>query len=209
MKFNTQSSIFQFLGSLFDFVLLNLIFLITCIPVITIGPALSALYSVTLQEARGEHGYMLKPYLLALKENFRKGLVLFLLYLIAGAVLLFNLTFWLHFNTLMGNIALLIVTLCTVLYVLSFLYVFALNARFENPVKQTIKNSVLLALSNPKQSLFLFLILAIALGLTYIAPIFRVFLVIFGFAFLAYCSSFPLTKVFQTYEPEEDEEEEV
>lgn len=204
MRFNTESSMFQFLGSLFDFVLLNLIFLLTCIPIITIGPALSALYSVTLQEARGEHGYMLKPYLLAFRENFKKGLILSLLYFIVGAVLLFNLSFWLQLDTTIGNLALVIVTLCTVLYVLSFLYVFALNARFENPLKQTIKNSVLLALSNPKQTVLLFFIPAIVGGLAYLTPLFRVLLLLFGFAFVAYCSSFPLAKVFKTYEPEEE-----
>lgn len=204
MRFHTESSMFQFLGSLFDFVLLNLMFLLTCIPIVTIGPALCALYSITLQEARGEHSYMIKPYLLAFRENLKKGLLLFLLYFIAGTILLFNLTFWLQLDTLFGNIALVIVTLCTVLYVLSFLYVFALTARFENPLKQTIKNSVLLALANPKQTILLFLIPVVVGGLAYLTPLFRVFLLTFGFAFTAYCSSFPLAKVFKTYEVEAD-----
>lgn len=209
MKFNTESPMFQFLGSLFDFVILNFVFLVTCIPIVTIGPAVSALFSITMQEARGEHHYMLKPYLQAFKENLKTGLILFLLYFAAGAILLFNLAFWLQLNTLIGNVALVIVTLCTVLYVLSLLYVFALNARFENPIKQTIKNSVLLALANPKQTVFLFLIPLIAFGLAYFSPVFRVFLLIFGFAFVAYCSSFPLVKVFKTYEPEEALTEEI
>ena len=203
MKFNTESSIFQFLGTLFDFVLLNLLFLITCIPIITIGPAISALYSITLKEAKNEHGYMIKPYLLAFKENLKNGIVLFLLYFAAGAVLLFNITFWAQLNGIIANIALIIVAICIVLYVVSFLYVFALNARFENSIKQTIKNSALLALANPKQTIFLLLIFAATFILAYFASLFRVFLLLFGFAFIAYCASFPLTKVFKSYEPEE------
>ncbi len=203
MKFNTESSIFQFLGTLFDFVLLNLLFLITCIPIITIGPAMSALYSITLKEAKNEHGYMIKPYLLAFKENLKNGIVLFLLYFAAGAVLLFNITFWAQLNGIIANIALIIVAICIVLYMVSFLYVFALNARFENSIKQTIKNSVLLALANPKQTLFLLLIFATTFILAYFSSIFRVFLTLFGFAFIAYCASFPLAKVFKVYESKE------
>ncbi len=204
MRLNTEGSLFQFLGSLFDFVILNLVFLLTCIPIITIGPAISALFSVTMQEARGEHGYMLRQYLQAFKKNFKTAFFLFVLYLIAGAVLLFNFAFWLQLDSLMSNAALIIVTLCAVLYLLSLLYVFALNARFENPIRRTIKNSILVALANPKQTVLLFLIFLMACGLAYAASVFRVFFIIFGLAFVAYCASFPLTKVFKLYEPEAD-----
>ena len=39
MKFNIDSPVFQFLGTLADFTLLNLVFLVSCIPVVTIGTA--------------------------------------------------------------------------------------------------------------------------------------------------------------------------
>ena len=53
MKFNIDSPVFQFLGTLADFTLLNLVFLVSCIPVVTIGPAVCALFSVVLGEVRG------------------------------------------------------------------------------------------------------------------------------------------------------------
>ena len=51
MKFNPDSPFFQFMNSLAAFIGLNLIFLITCLPIFTIGPALTALYTVTMKEA--------------------------------------------------------------------------------------------------------------------------------------------------------------
>lgn len=54
MKFNPDSPFFQFMNSLAAFIGLNVIFLITCLPIFTIGPALTALYTVTLKEARKE-----------------------------------------------------------------------------------------------------------------------------------------------------------
>ena len=200
MKFNTEGPVFQFLGTLVDFVILNVLFLITCIPVVTIGPAVSALYTVTLREARNEQGYIIRSYFTAFKENFRHSFLLSVLYTIIGAILLYNLAFWAQMKTAVGSIFLIIIAACTLLYAISLLYVFALSARFENTIKQTAKNSLLIALANPVQTLMILLITIIGFSLSYVSPMFRVFLVIFGFAFLAYCASFPLTKVFSRYE---------
>ena len=52
MKFNIESPFFQFMNTLATFIGLNVLFLILCLPIITIGPALKALYTVTMQEAR-------------------------------------------------------------------------------------------------------------------------------------------------------------
>ncbi len=200
MKFNTEGPLFQFLGIFSDFVILNILFLITCIPLVTIGPAISALYTVTLREARNEQGYIVHSYLFALKENFKRSFLLFVLYALVGAILLYNLAFWAQIKTGLGTAFLIVIACCTLLYVISLLYVFALSARFENSLKQTVKNSLLIALANPMQTFFLLLITLIGFTLAYVSPIIRVFLVIFGFAFLAYCTSFPLTKVFSKYE---------
>ncbi len=204
MKFNTESPIFQFLETFSDFVVLNFLFVITCIPIVTIGPALSALYTVTLREARNEQGYILQSYFQALKENFKRSFLLSLLYALAGAILLYNLAFWAQMKTVTGNVVLILISCCCLLYLLSLLYVFALSAKFENSLKQTVKNSLLLALANPMQTLIILLILVIGFCLAFVSPIFRVFLLIFGFAFLAYCTSFPLTKVFSKYEDPKD-----
>lgn len=204
MKFNTESPIFQFLETFSDFVVLNVLFVITCIPIVTIGPALSALYTVTLREARNEQGYILQSYFQALKENFKRSFLLSLLYALAGAILLYNLAFWAQMKTVTGNVVLILIACCCLFYLLSLLYVFALSARFENSLKQTVKNSLLLALVNPMQTLIILLILVIGFSLAFVSPIFRVFLLIFGFAFWAYCTSFPLTKVFSKYENSKD-----
>lgn len=202
MKFNADNPIFQFVETLADFIILNLLFLITCIPVVTIGPALSALFSITMREARNEQGYVIRPYLKAFRENLKSGILLTLLYGGAGGILGFSLVFWLQIKTLPGSIALVILILCIICYLLSLLYVFALNARFENSIRQTIQNSLLLALTNPVQTGMILLIYIAAGALLLVSGAFRIFLLIFGFAFLVYCASYPIIKVFRKYEPE-------
>ncbi len=203
MKLNINSPIFQFLNTFTEFVLLNAVFLITCIPLITIGASITALYTVTLREARGEEGYLVRSYWKAFLENFRKSTLLFLVYFSSGCVLLFNLVFWLQMQTPAGNLLLTGICLLSLLWLVSLLYVFPLQARFENSLSQTLRNALLLALSNRLCTVVILLLFLAAAALFCLTSVFRLFLLVFGFAFLAYCNSFFFLKVFRKYEPEQ------
>ncbi len=203
MKLNINSPVFQFLNTFTEFVLLNAVFLITCIPLITIGASITALYTVTLREARGEEGYLVRSYWKAFLENFRKSTLLFLVYFASGCVLLFNLVFWLQMQTPAGNLLLTGICLLSLLWLVSLLYVFPLQARFENSLSQTLRNALLLALSNRLCTVVILLLFLAAAALFCLTSVFRLFLLVFGFAFLAYCNSFFFLKVFRKYEPEQ------
>ena len=56
--FNIDNPIMQFISKIFDLVLLNLLFILFSIPVITAGASLSALYYVSLKILRGEDPYI-------------------------------------------------------------------------------------------------------------------------------------------------------
>ncbi len=203
MKFNPEGPFFEFMNTLAAFIGLNIIFLITCLPVFTIGPSLTALYTVTLQESRKESGYVFSTYFKAFKKNFPQSAAAFLVQLALSFIFLFNVVFWGKQNTVLGNAVLLVITLLVILLVFSFLYTFPLMARFQNSLKQTLKNSVAIAISNPKTTLPLLGIQAVfALACTVI-PQAKVFMVLIGFAFIAYCNSLVLTKLFATYEASE------
>lgn len=200
MKFNINGPVFQFINTLCEFILLNILFLICCLPVITIGASLSALYQVTIREARGEHGYILKTFFHAFRENFRAATLAFLFYLIAGAVLLFNLAFWNALGTIAANVILLALTLLSAMLVISFLYTFPLLARFQNRITATLKNSYRIAMEHRLQTIALLLIQGIAILLCVMADQTKLFMVIVGFAFIAYCNSFLFSWVFAEYE---------
>ena len=56
--FNLDNPVMQFLSRIFDLVVLNVIFLVFCIPVVTAGASLSGLYYVSLKIVRGEEPYI-------------------------------------------------------------------------------------------------------------------------------------------------------
>ena len=81
-----------------------------------------------------------------------------------------------------------------------FTYTFPLIARFENTTKQTLQNAFCLTMSHVKATLFLLLIDALVFFFClFLAPM-KLLMVLFGFAFIAYCQSFILIKVFEPFE---------
>lgn len=71
--FNMDNSLWRFLGRLADVMILNIVFLITCLPVVTIGAAWTSLSYVTLKMSRDEESYIVKSYFKAFRQNFRQG----------------------------------------------------------------------------------------------------------------------------------------
>lgn len=205
MKTKLANPVLDFINTLCNYVVLNLVFLITCLPVITIGTALASLYYVTLREARGEYGYLVRTYIKEFRKNLKSGTAAFAVLFIIGAVLLFNTAFWFGLGGIPAGVVTGIMIIAMIAWLFTFTYTFPLVARFENTTKQTLKNAFCLMMSNVKATLALLLIYALAVFLCiFLAPM-KIMMVLFGFAFIAYCQSFIFKKVFEPYEKEQEE----
>ncbi|MCR5451376.1 MAG: DUF624 domain-containing protein [Lachnospiraceae bacterium] len=198
MKF--KNSALDVINTLCNYVVLNIVFLITCIPVITIGASLTALYSVTMREARGEYGYLVRTYIKEFKNNIKQGTQAFLI--IAGLALVFsfNFFFWKALESPLGSIIMTLMLIFMFVLLCVIAYTFPLLARFENTTLQTLKNAIGLCFANVKATGALILIEAFVFFLAYFSSPFRILLVLFGFAFIAYVQSYVLVKVFEPYE---------
>ncbi len=68
-----DSRFFSFFTRLADLILLNFIFLLTCLPIVTIGASFAALYQVGAAMADGRESYIVRSYLAEWKKNFKQG----------------------------------------------------------------------------------------------------------------------------------------
>ena len=98
-------------------------------------------------------------------------------------------------------------------YLLLMTYVFPYVARFENNVKNTVKNALLISILNLPQTI---LVVCIPVGLVFITMFNSTTLVygslfwfLIGLSFIAFCNSYIFRKVFAKYEPQEEAEEQV
>ena len=74
--FNLDNPIWRFMGKLVDVFILTLLWAVCCIPIITIGPASTAVYYVTLKLVRDEESYTVRSFFKSFKENFKQGSVI-------------------------------------------------------------------------------------------------------------------------------------
>ena len=93
--FNMDSPLWRFLGRLADIMILNIVFLITCIPIVTIGAAWTSLSYVTLKMSRDEESYIVKSYFKAFRQNFRQATVIWILTLAAMLIFYMDFQIWL------------------------------------------------------------------------------------------------------------------
>ncbi|MDE7313389.1 MAG: YesL family protein [Eubacterium sp.] len=204
-KFNSVNPInpiIQAINTLFNYAMLNLVCLITCLPVITIGTALSSLYYVVLKEADGEAGYLVRPYLRELKHNMKNGTAAFLIFSGTGAALLFNLLFWPAQGNPFSAVITGVLAILTVIWRTVSHYTYPLIGRFVNTPLQSIKNAWGLALVNWKQTLLLLVIDIVLAGFYLFFPLKIVLLAVplAGFVLPACWRAKVLLRVFAPYE---------
>lgn len=147
--FGPDSPAIRFLWKLADLIALNLIWILCCIPVVTIGPSTAAMYSVARRIANGEWPAVLKPFFRAFRQNFKQAFLVFLILLIPLALIAVYL--FLVFSGALDHSAWMKMLCCLAALILGFVwtYVFPLLAQFENTLGNTLKNAVLLPLANP------------------------------------------------------------
>ncbi len=138
------------LNTMIHFVMLNVIFLLTCLPVFTTGAALASLYYVLIKELKGEYGYVTRTYLKELKRNFKTGTAAFFILFLTGALLLFNLLFWPAQGNGFSYAVTGLLAALTVIWLTISHYTYPLIGRFVNTPVQSIKNAWGLAIRNLK-----------------------------------------------------------
>ena len=128
---------------------LNILMILCCIPVITIGASVSAMHYVVLRMARDEESGIFRDFFHAFSSHFGQSVGITMIWLGSGAVILLNLYLFNHMDLGMGNALIYVLYIALLVHFAVFTYVFPVFARFDNTVKRTIKNSYLLAVRYP------------------------------------------------------------
>ena len=79
-----DNMIIRVLTRIFDFILLNILWVVCSIPIVTMGASTAALYSVMLKITKNQEGYIIKDYFKAFRENFRQGTIVWMILALLG-----------------------------------------------------------------------------------------------------------------------------
>lgn len=204
--FDIENPIFAFLNRLADIIILNILFIICSIPIVTIGASTTALYYVTTKMVKKEESYIWKDFFKSFKENFGQATIIWLINIAVIAVFVID-TLINRSNPDMIPQPLIVVIVVLMLVAYSvMMYVYPLLSHYENTVGATIKNAFLLSLVHLPQTIMFDVlgVLPIVIFFTqYWIQLFPIVLAV-GFAGPAYLASLEWVKIFKKLDPKED-----
>jgi len=198
---DSDSWFMQLISRFSSLVILNLLFLCTCIPIFTVGSALTAMYDVVFRMDTEREGKLTSAYFRSFSANFRQSTpiwLLFLLFLIASCA---NAVIFSNMGGALGHVlfVLSVVILINIFLVLG--YVFPLLSQFDNTTGNTLKNALLLSVANLPRTLVIAVINCfpwVLMIMNFYACIQLSFIwLVLYFAAAAYFNSRVLLKVFQ------------
>ncbi len=193
------------LSKLGDMFILNFIYVLSCIPIITIGASTTALYYTTLKMAENNESYVWRDYWKAFKSNLKQATVIWLIVFAGWAVVALDFLIAGGLSMQLGTVVAIGVVVVAVFLGILGLYVFPLLARFDNTVVRTMKNAVMIAIRHLPSTILIALIHAAPLLVAFVSieAFLKGFIVIMLFAAspLAYLESKLFVKVFRRYYP--------
>lgn len=185
----------------FDLVLLHFLWILTSIPVVTIGASTAALFTVTMKMVKNEESYILRGYMNAFRENLKKATILWGIMVVVFLWLIFILRICMKGTaSLFGAVGIVNAALFMIAF-FTALYIFPIQAVYDNTVGNILKNALICSLRYLPYTLLMAAILLVPILVTgYVRPIFPVMIALWLFAgssLIAYGESFIIHKVFE------------
>ncbi|MDY3918306.1 MAG: YesL family protein [Candidatus Limivivens sp.] len=209
--FNMDNKFFVFMGHVADLMILNVVFIICCIPIVTIGASTTAMFYVTLKIVRGEESYIVRSFFKSFKENFRQSTIIWLIFLVAGILLGLDFTIMNQVDSSFSTAVKYGLGIITLIYAMVFLYVFPVQSKFYNTIRNTLRNSLLMSIRHLPSTLAMLVIAIVPMLLTLtIAEVMvygSVVWIMVGFALTALANSWFFVRIFDKYIPEEAKED--
>ena len=200
--FNPDSGIMRSLSKFTDCICLSLLFFVSCIPIVTIGTASTALYYTVHKVLRHDRGYMFRDYVTSFKENFKQTVPVWIAALAVGIVMWLDLQIANFYAASAAYSA--VSFLGLVIWFAWVSYLFPYMARFENTRRRSMKNAILMVIAHLPMTA-LMLVVAAAIGfVVYLLP-YMIFIIPSVYAWL---QSYILERIFRKYMSEEDREAE-
>lgn len=142
--FRFDSPVMIMIGKIADFIVLNFLWVICCIPVVTIGAATAAKYTIAMRIVRNEGSGIIGPFFRAFKENFKQATIIWCMMLLA---IIFCVIDWYYIREKGNDISHYYVAAVFVISVIVLcicMSVFPFIARFKVTVREAVKAAFIL-----------------------------------------------------------------
>lgn len=203
--FDMDSPVMRFLNRVGDLMILNFLMIVCCIPVITVGAAFTAMHYVLLKIVRGEEGYLVRGFFKSFRANFKQATLIWLLMLLVVVIYIGDVWIFNYSELVFPKALVIAVVAVAILMLMIAIYVFPVLARFENSVKNTLKNAMLLAFANLPRTILMVGCYILPFVLGYFSTYALLFVILFGISAPAYAAAWIYSGIFKKLEPEAEE----
>lgn len=198
--FDIDSPLMQGLSKMADLMWLNVLTLLCCLPVVTIGASLTALNYMALKIVRDEECYVTRGFFKSFKQNFRQATVIWLIFLAVIIVLAVDFRIMWTAETPPSAIMQALVGAAAIFGLFAFMFVFPLLAKFDNPVLKTVKNAFLVSAIQFPKTILMIILYAIPILLFRYVYVAMPLALMFGLSVPAWLSAKMYNKFFRKLE---------
>lgn len=195
-----EGPVMQFFARIFDMVVVSIVFTVTCIPLITAGCSLTALYYAVVKAVYQGEGHVVKAYFHCFRINGKQGLGLGIGSVILSAVLLGNL--YLVFTMDLGMIGMIFgILFLAMIFVMLVLvsYGFPVLSRFEVQCAGLLQSVIQISVTHLSATFQLFVMeIMLFVGMAAAFVLFPPIIIIWP-GLLAYAKAKVLEPILQEY----------
>jgi len=197
--FNFELPIMQFLSQVADLVVINILWILSCVPVITIGAGTTAMYRTTFAMLRDE-GSLINTFFSSFRLNFKQSTFLWIIELLSAALIAGDL-YLIRSGEFEGKLPLLVAFLIScLLFLFTVTYLYPFVAQFTNSSRNMLINAFMLSLKNLPKTLLMSALNSFPFLLLFFFPYWFLktgfIWLLFGFSVIAYCNSLFLMRIF-------------
>ena len=194
--FSLDNPVWNFLGKIVDMLILTVLWLVTSLPIITIGASTTALYYHMLKLAENKEGYLFRSYFKAFKENFKQSTICWLIMLVIGLVLAGDFCICNSLQTPAAKMLMIAFFVFAYVYLMIITYLFPLIARCDTGIKNLFAMAFMMSIKDFGWTLLMIVITVCVFAI----GIFVQWLFLFiSVGLISYLNSLILKLVFEKY----------
>ena len=166
-----DSRVYRWLEVATDFFLLNLMWLVACLPLVTIFPSTTAMFGVVRDWVRHKEGGLVSTFVTRFRENFGQSFLVGAIWTVFGVTLFLDFLVASQLSSGAEVVLKSVLVLASCVYAFGSVFLFPVMVHYETDWKTVLKNSLLLSIGRLPTTLVCLVFVVVMAGLTVIAPL--------------------------------------
>ncbi len=202
--FGIDTPFFKLMSMIGDLMLLNLMWIIFSIPLITIGASTTALLYTGMKLSEGRDGYVVSNFWKSFKLNLKQSTIIWLILLLFGGALGYAGWYWMNGEDGISRILAVLAIGLAILYLIELMFVFAVQAKFVNTIINTMKNALIMGIQNFPITILCMVGVGLLAGLNYTFFVANILTLVIGIGALGWVLGMFYNLAFRKYLPKEE-----